>query len=213
MATIAILVVDMASGGLLRVQAEFGIAPTAFDFAAAEQNNSSHARCANEYQCWSVRAWTHRGWTYNNRSKTMNAPPRAIALKRVYDDACKDDGMRVLVDRLWPRGLTKESAKVDLWLRDLAPSNELRKWYHAHLDQWTEFRRKYLRELQSPECADTLAKLAQLRTANDRVTLLFASKDVNHNNATVLKEVVEESKKPPHITRQTSQAGRSRARE
>ena len=72
-----------------------------------------------------------------------------VALKRIYAEPSPQDGARVLVDRLWPRGLTKAQAALDAWLRDLAPSNELRKWYHAHPQQWGKFREKYLKELTS----------------------------------------------------------------
>jgi uncharacterized protein YeaO (DUF488 family) len=75
----------------------------------------------------------------------------AIVVKRVYETASRTDGARVLVDRLWPRGLTKERAAVDEWLRDLAPSDELRRWYHARPEQWADFRKKYLKELSQPE--------------------------------------------------------------
>jgi len=77
--------------------------------------------------------------------------PGRIALKRVYESPSDSDGLRILVDRLWPRGLSKEAAGVDLWLRALAPSNELRKWFHAHPGRWKDFRRRYLTELRAPE--------------------------------------------------------------
>jgi uncharacterized protein YeaO (DUF488 family) len=140
----------------------------------------------------------------------MSALQRKIGLKRVYDMPDESDGTRVLVDRLWPRGLTKAEARVDFWLRDLAPSNELRKWFHAHSDQWAEFRRKYLQELRSPDAAGALAKLADLLSSNGHVTFLFASKDTERNNAVVLKEVMEGSKKPPHTTQPASAQARAR---
>src|SRR5690348_11897488 len=121
----------------------------------------------------------------------MCALQQKIGLKRAYDDPDHSDGTRVLVDRLWPRGLTKAEAQVDFWLRDLAPSNQLRKWFHAHSDEWTEFRRRYLLELRGSEAAGALANLADLLSSNSRVTLLFASKDTDRNNAVVLKEVME----------------------
>ena len=141
----------------------------------------------------------------------MRALQQKIGLKRVYDEPNESDGTRVLVDRLWPRGLTKQAAKIDFWLRDLAPSNELRKWFHAHRDHWLQFRRNYLQELRRPECAAALAKMGELLTANRHISLLFASKDTEHNNAVILKEVMEGSKKPPHTTRAASlRARRSR---
>ena len=115
----------------------------------------------------------------------------ALALKRVYEKPAHGDGTRVLVDRLWPRGLTKEAAAVDLWLRELAPSNELRKWYHENRKTWASFRRKYSRELRRPEAAQALQQLYELMSRNKRVTLLFASTNLERNNAVALKEMVE----------------------
>lgn len=134
-----------------------------------------------------------------------------IELKRVYDDPSAFDGTRVLVDRLWPRGLTKEDAHVDEWLRDLAPSNDLRKWVHAHMEKWPEFRKRYLQELRRSEATDALTRLGQLLSENEHVTLLFASKNIDQNNAVVLREVMESTKKPAHTTRpRLTQARRSR---
>jgi uncharacterized protein YeaO (DUF488 family) len=120
-----------------------------------------------------------------------------IAIKRAYEAHSPSDGMRVLVDRLWPRGLTKDRAKFDEWLRDLAPSNELRKWYHTHTDAWVTFRAKYLRELACPESEKALQRLYRLTRRRKRLTLVFASKNETHNNATVLKELLEGRRKPP----------------
>lgn len=123
-----------------------------------------------------------------------------IALKRVYDDPSDSDGSRVLVDRLWPRGLSKAVARIDLWLRDLAPSNELRKWFHAHPEHWKEFRQRYLAELHAPAAEKALQQLYEALDRERTVTLLFASKQTEQNNATVLKEFVEGMKKPPKGT-------------
>ena len=123
-----------------------------------------------------------------------------VLLKRVYDPPEESDGLRLLVDRLWPRGLKKEDAKIDEWLRDLAPSSKLRKWFHAHPDQWTDFRRKYLQELRGGDAAEALTRLRELLLTHDRVTFLFASKNTNQNNAVVLKEVMEGARKPSHST-------------
>jgi len=119
-----------------------------------------------------------------------------VAIKRVYEPAARTDGARVLVDRLWPRGLSKEKAGVHEWLRDLAPSNELRHWYHARPQQWQAFRQKYLKELTQPQAHEALNRLYQLAHTNKRVTLLFASKNEDQNNATVLKELLEGKRKP-----------------
>jgi uncharacterized protein YeaO (DUF488 family) len=115
-----------------------------------------------------------------------------IAVKRVYEPPAKSDGVRILVDRLWPRGLTKEDANADYWLRDLAPSNELRKWVHAHPERRQDLRRKYFEELKRPSAAEAVGELLKLVKSNASVTLLFASKNVDYNNATVLKEFIED---------------------
>jgi uncharacterized protein YeaO (DUF488 family) len=120
-----------------------------------------------------------------------------VAIKRVYQSAGRSDGARVLVDRLWPRGLTKAKAAVDEWLRDLAPSDELRRWYHARPEHWLDFRKRYLKELANPEAEDSLRRLYQLARKRKRLTLLFASKNETHNNAVVLKELLDGMRKPP----------------
>jgi uncharacterized protein YeaO (DUF488 family) len=121
----------------------------------------------------------------------------SVAIKRVYEPASHSDGARVLVDRLWPRGLTKARAAVDEWLRDLAPSNELRRWYHARPDNWQNFRKKYLKELSQPEAEGSLLQLYQLAHKRKCLTLLFASNNETHNNAAVLKELIDGTRKPP----------------
>jgi len=121
----------------------------------------------------------------------------AVAVKRVYEAAARADGMRLLVDRLWPRGLTKQRAAVDEWLRDLAPSDTLRRWYHPRPDHWAMFRKKYLKELAQPEAETALRRLYQLAHKRKRLTLLFASKNETRNNATVLKDLLDGMRKPP----------------
>ena len=120
-----------------------------------------------------------------------------VALKRVYEPPSRGDGARILVDRLWPRGLTKAAAAVDQWLRDLAPSDELRRWYHTQPGHWTTFRKKYLKELSYPEAESALRELYLLAHKKKRVTLLFASKNEDQNNAAVLKELLDGLRKPP----------------
>lgn len=122
---------------------------------------------------------------------------KRVAIKRVYEAPAQSDGERVLVDRLWPRGLTKAAARVNEWLRDIAPSNELRRWYHARPDEWASFRKKYLKELSSPAAEQALHRLYQLAHKKKRLTLLFASKNETRNNAVVLKELLEGTRKPP----------------
>ena len=121
----------------------------------------------------------------------------AVAIKRVYDPASRTDGARVLVDRLWPRGLTKAAAAIDEWLKELAPSNELRRWYHARPDQWETFRKEYLKELAQPGCDEGLRRLYELAHKKKRLTLVFGSKRETQNNATVLKELLDGMRKPP----------------
>lgn len=108
-----------------------------------------------------------------------------IKLKRVYLTPAKNDGCRVLVDRLWPRGLSKQKARVDVWLRDIAPSTALRKWYGHAPERWPEFRRRYAQELKAQP--ETMRQLRTLLKAHATVTLLFSSKEVERNNAVALK--------------------------
>lgn len=124
----------------------------------------------------------------------------AVVLKRVYDPPSTSDGARVLVDRLWPRGLSKERAKLKLWLKDVAPSDELRRWYHARPTQWVKFRERYLEELSEPEAAAAVEQLHELAANHKTLTLLYASHNTDQNNATVLKELLDGTKKPPRGT-------------
>lgn len=135
----------------------------------------------------------------------------SIALKRVYEPASPKDGPRVLVDHLWPRGLRKEEAKVDFWLRDIAPSKELRQWYHANLEEWATFRNHYLKELSGKKQTAALEKLQSLAAKNLNVTLVYASRNEERNNATVLKELLEGARKPPSSVGRGA-AGRERIR-
>ena len=123
-----------------------------------------------------------------------------IAVKRVYEKPSSSDGTRVLVDRLWPRGLTKAVAALDAWLKELAPSDELRRWSHEHREAWPLFRKRYLKELSRPEAAEQLQKLYDLARGRKRLTLLYAFKDEEHNNAVVLKELLDGMRKPPSGT-------------
>ncbi len=120
-----------------------------------------------------------------------------VSLKRIYAPASRSDGARILVDRLWPRGLSKQRASVDRWLRDLAPSRELREWLHAHPGLWSDFRRQYLKELARPDAEQDLRTLYTFPHHKKRLTLLFAAKDERHNNAVVLKELLDGMRKPP----------------
>lgn len=110
-----------------------------------------------------------------------------VHVKRAYDPPGPEDGYRVLVDRLWPRGISKERAAVDEWLREVAPSTELRRWFAHEPARWDEFRRRYSEELAAPAAQDGLAHLREL-AAKGKLTLLYAAADEAHNNAVALQE-------------------------
>jgi uncharacterized protein YeaO (DUF488 family) len=127
----------------------------------------------------------------------MVTATKAVRVKRIYEKPSRTDGTRVLVDRLWPRGLTKEDAALDAWLKDLAPSDELRHWYHAYPQAWATFRRRYLKELTTPAAAAQLDELYRMAAERKPLTLLYASKDEERNNAIVLRDLLNGMKKPP----------------
>ena len=116
-------------------------------------------------------------------------PGVAVAQKRVYDEPDPSDGVRVLVDRLWPRGLSKERAHVDVWLKDVAPSSELRVWFGHDPAKFEEFRRRFEAELAADPAQSALAELREMARAQ-RVTLVFAAHDTEHCNAVVLRELL-----------------------
>jgi uncharacterized protein YeaO (DUF488 family) len=112
----------------------------------------------------------------------------SLRLKRVYDKPAKADGRRVLVDRIWPRGLTKKEAQINVWIKEIAPSGQLRKWFGHDSARWEEFNKRYASELNKQrEQVEQLAREAKKRT----VTLLFGAKDMNHNNAVALKKYLQ----------------------
>ncbi len=111
-----------------------------------------------------------------------------IFLKRAYEEASSDDGKRILVERLWPRGLKKEKAKIDEWLKDVAPSTELRKWYGHDPAKWEKFKAKYWKELQDKE---TLISKLIKEAESGKITFVFGSKEEKLNNAVALKEYLE----------------------
>jgi len=121
----------------------------------------------------------------------------AVNVKRIYDKPARSDGTRILVDRLWPRGVSKSRAALDAWMRDLSPSSELRQWYHSHPESWQSFRKRYLKELADPHAAEALNQLHQLAGKRKPLTLLFASRDEERNNAVVLKDLLDGMRKPP----------------
>jgi uncharacterized protein YeaO (DUF488 family) len=131
------------------------------------------------------------------KSPGKTARPRKTAgrfrIKRVYEPASKDDGLRVLVDRLWPRGIAKKKAHIDLWLRDVSPSDELRRMVHADPAKWDEFVNAYGRELKQEPARTALADLRKLPRSRP-VTLLYAARDEAHNNAVALKRLLGRAK-------------------
>jgi uncharacterized protein YeaO (DUF488 family) len=112
-----------------------------------------------------------------------------LQIKRVYEERSDSDGRRILVDRLWPRGVSRERAGIDQWMKDLAPSDQLRRWFGHDPSRWEEFRARYLRELAEKE--DLISTLREMNREGT-VTLIYAAKDPHHNNAEVLKEVIEQ---------------------
>lgn len=113
-----------------------------------------------------------------------------LRVKRVYDKPVKEDGWRVLVDRLWPRGMTKEAAKIDLWMKEVGPSDALRKSFGHDVDKWPEFQKKYRAELKRKK--ELLTELKKIEKEHRTLTLLFGAKDTEHNQAVVLAEVLKE---------------------
>jgi uncharacterized protein YeaO (DUF488 family) len=120
-----------------------------------------------------------------------------VAVKRAYEKPSASDGTRVLVERLWPRGLKKETAALDAWLKDVAPSDALRRWFHARPSLWPAFRKKYLAELSTPAALAALERLYELADGRRMLTLVFSSRDQEHNSAVILKQLLEGTRKPP----------------
>ena len=119
----------------------------------------------------------------------MGVVNKMIKIKRIYDQPAKEDGFRILVDRLWPRGISKEKAKVDLWLKEIAPSNELRKWFSHDPAKWDEFKKRYAMELEAKQ--DLIQEIKRMEKETGKVTLLYSSKETKHNNAIALKALIE----------------------
>ena len=111
-----------------------------------------------------------------------------ILLKRIYESYSKEDGFRVLVDRLWPRGISKEKAKIDLWLKEIGPSTELRKWFGHEVEKWPEFQKRYKQELRTNKFP--LEELKNLAKKNEKLTLLYGAKDKERNQAAVLVQML-----------------------
>ena len=137
-----------------------------------------------------------------------------ILLKRVYERPAPGDGARVLVDRLWPRGVSKRAAALDAWLKELAPSHALRRWFHARPRHWQMFRKRYLLELAQPAAERALEQLYGMAARPRPLTLVFSSRHPEHNNAAVLKQLLEGMRKPPSSSGAAAGAalrGRARA--
>ena len=112
-----------------------------------------------------------------------------IRIKRIYATAAKEDGWRVLVDRLWPRGMKKETAKIDLWMKEVAPSNALRKSFRHDVNEWPEFQTRYHAELKHKK--ELLAELKKIEKEHGTLTLLYGAKDTEHNQAVILAELLK----------------------
>jgi len=123
------------------------------------------------------------------RQSGPDAPGERIRVKRIYHAPCVSDGKRILVDRLWPRGMAKDRARLFQWCREIAPSDELRHWFHGHPDQWQAFTTRYETELAAHD--DLVRELAE-HAREDVVTLLYASKNEAHNNAIVLRNYLRQ---------------------
>lgn len=111
-----------------------------------------------------------------------------IRIKRAYEDAARSDGPRILVERIWPRGVAKDDAEIEAWLKGLAPSTDLRKWFGHDPEKWEEFRLRYQKELKKTEAADDLKELQSIVKEHKRITLVFAARDTEHNNAAALRD-------------------------
>lgn len=114
-----------------------------------------------------------------------------IQLKRAYEKPARGDGIRILVDRLWPRGIKKEDLHLDAWAKTLAPSNELRKWFAHDPDKWTEFRKRYRAELKGAQTHQAIRELLAAAKGAKTITLLYGAKDQEHNEAVVLRDLLE----------------------
>jgi uncharacterized protein YeaO (DUF488 family) len=114
-----------------------------------------------------------------------------IKIKRAYQPPDESDGFRILVDRLWPRGISKEKAKLDLWMKDIAPSNDLRKWFAHDPERWEGFHSKYSEELKDKK--QFLKEIKDIEKEKLTITLLYGAKDEEHNNAVVLKDMLKKS--------------------
>ena len=118
-----------------------------------------------------------------------------LQIKRAYEKVDSSDGYRVLVDRLWPRGMSKEKEQLDLWLKNVAPSKELRQWFNHEPDKYPKFKEKYIAELESGEANEVFQQLLEIVKEHAAVTLIYSAKEEKYNNAVVLKELIEDHEK------------------
>ncbi len=121
-----------------------------------------------------------------------------LNIKRAYDKRESADGKRILIDRLWPRGLSKSEAGIDEWLKDLGPSNELRKWFGHDPEKWEEFKKRYNKELSAPDKVALMGKIARTAEQTD-VTLIYSAKDTEHSDVRVLKELINKMMKKDSV--------------
>jgi len=118
-----------------------------------------------------------------------------VEIARIYEEKKSHGNIRILVDGIWPRGISKEEAKLDYWLKDVAPSNDLRKWFNHDADKYEEFKERYKKELETGEQQDALEKLKKLTVKHQKnISLLYGAKDKEHNQAKVLKEIIDRQK-------------------
>jgi len=114
-----------------------------------------------------------------------------IKIKRAYQPSSKDDGFRILIDRIWPRGVSKERANLDLWMKEIAPSDDLRKWFSHDPKKWNEFENRYKHELKDKK--ELINKIKEIEKDKEKVTLIYSAKDEKHNNAIVLENMLKKS--------------------
>ncbi len=126
---------------------------------------------------------------------------RDVRIKRVYEPAQRDDGFRVLVDRVWPRGVSKDEAHIDLWAKDIAPSPELRKWFGHDPERWTEFRKRYEAQLNDADAEAQIQMIMNAAKHFDAITLVYGAKDEKHNQAVVLQRVFQRAMSPSVLRR------------
>jgi len=205
MTTQAVSVIESAAARLLRVESEFGVAFVGRTGLASGEGERQKNLRQDFPQSWQT--------IIMGTSAPVCKLPRECAmpvfLKRAYEKPSAADGTRVLVDRLWPRGLKRDSAALDAWLKDVAPSDDLRRWIHARPELWPAFRKKYLAELAAPAASKALQQLYELAGRRRQLTLVFASRNLEQNNAVVLKQLLEGMRKPPSTSGPNSAAATS----